>query len=77
MTAQYRVAVSKGEERIDGPDGADVVFTIGLKDLAAAAADPSVAFMRGVLKASGHTGALLDALKSGDAAAALTRLSAG
>ena len=77
MTAQYRVTVAKGDERVEGPDGADVVFTIGVKDLPAAAADPSVAFMRGVLKASGHTGALLDALKHGDAAAALTRLSAG
>jgi len=76
VTAQYRVAISKGEERVDGPDGADVVFTIGAKDLAAAAANPSVAYMRGMLKASGHTGALLDALKSGDAAAALGRLSA-
>lgn len=74
MSAQYRVAVKKGEERIEGPDGADVVFTIALKDAAAAAVDPSVAFMRGMLKASGHTGALLDALKSGDAAAALARL---
>ena len=74
MTAQYRVAIKKGEERIDGPDGADVVFTIGVKDVAAAAADPAVAYMRGVLKASGHTGALLEALKSGDAAAALGRL---
>lgn len=74
MSVQYRVAVKKGEERIEGPDGADVVFTIALKDAAVAAADPSVAFMRGMLKASGHTGALLDALKSGDAAAALARL---
>jgi hypothetical protein len=74
MTAQYRVAIRKGEERVDGPDGADVVFTIGVKDVAAAAANPPVAYMRGVLKASGHTGALLDALKNGDAAAALARL---
>jgi hypothetical protein len=74
MTAQFRVAIRKGEELVDGPDGADVVFTIGVKDLAAAAADPAVAYMRGQLKASGHTGALLDALKSGDAAAALARL---
>lgn len=74
MTAQYRVTISKGNERVDGPDGADVVFTIGIKDLPAAAADPRVAYMRGMLKASGHTGALLEALKSGDAAAALARL---
>lgn len=74
MTAQYRVTIKKGEELVDGPDGADVVFTVPAKELAAAAADPAVAFMRGVLKASGHTGALLDALKSGDAASALGRL---
>ena len=75
MTAQYRVAISKGQERVDGPDGADIMFTIGVKDLPAAAADPVVAYLGGMLKASGHTGALLDALKSGDAAAALARLS--
>ena len=74
MSVQYRVTIAKGDERVEGPDGADVVFTIGVKDVAAAAADPSVAYMRGLLKASGHTGVLLEALKSGDAAATLARL---
>jgi hypothetical protein len=77
MSAQYRVAVSKGNERVEGPDGADVVFTIGVKDVAAAAADPAVAFMRGVLKASGNTGVLLVVLRNGEAASALTGLAAG
>jgi hypothetical protein len=70
------VTVSKGNERVFGDDGADVMFTIGARDLAAAATDPQVAFMRGVLKATGHTGAVLDALASGEAADALQRLAA-
>jgi hypothetical protein len=77
MSAQYRVAVSKGNERVEGPDGADVVFTIGVKDVAAAATDPAVAFMRGVLKASGNTGVLLEVLRNGEAATALAGLAAG
>lgn len=71
LTVQYRVVVAKGDERTEGPDGADVVFTVPLAD---AALDPDVAFMRGRLKAAGHSGVVLEQLRSGAAAAALSRL---
>ncbi len=73
-TVQYRVVVRKGDERIEGPDDADVVITVPLADVSADGFDPNVAYMRGRLKAAGHTGVLLDALKSGEAATALTQL---
>ena len=73
MSVQYRVVVAKKDERVDGPDDADAVVTVPLVD-AAADFDPTVAFLRGVLKASGHTGAVLDVLKSGAAADAIERL---
>ena len=74
MSVQYRVVVAKKDERHDGPDDADVVITVPLVDAAADGFDPTVAYMRGVLKAAGHTGLVLDALKSGAAAEAIGRL---
>lgn len=74
MTVQYRVVVAKRDERVDGPDDADVVVTVPLVDAAADDFDPTVAYMRGVLKASGHTGVVLGVLKSGAAATAIAGL---
>ncbi len=71
---QYRVVVAKKDERVEGPDDADVVVTIGIADVGL---DPTVAFMQGKLKSTGPTGPLLDALSSGDAAAALARIAHG
>lgn len=71
---QYRVVVAKKDERIDGPDEADIVITVPLVDAAAEGFDPAVAFMRGSLKAAGHTGAVLDLLRSGDAAERIAAL---
>ena len=76
MSVQYRVVVGKKDERIDGPDDADVVITVPLVDAAAADFDPAVAYMRGVLKAAGHTGRVLDLLASGEAATAISALAA-
>jgi hypothetical protein len=70
-TVQYRVVVGKKDERIEGPDDAALVVSIAAKDVGL---DPTVAFMSGKLKAVGHTGLLLDVLRSGDAAAAISRL---
>jgi len=67
VSIQYRVAVAKKDERTAGPDDADIVVTVPLVDAAAAGFDPTVAFMRGKLKAAGHTGDILTALKSGEA----------
>jgi hypothetical protein len=74
VSVQYRVVVTKKDERIEGPDDADAVVVVPLVDAAAADFDPTVAYMRGVLKASGRTGAVLDELKSGAAADAIGRL---
>ncbi|HSP28638.1 MAG TPA: hypothetical protein VLN74_08830 [Ilumatobacteraceae bacterium] len=74
MSVQYRVVVAKKDERTDGPDDADVVMTVPLADAVAEGFDPTVAYMRGVLKATGHTGLVLDVLKSGAAADAIGRL---
>ena len=70
-TIQYRVAFGKSDEAVEGPDDATVVVTIAAKD---AVGDPSVAFMRGKLKSTGPTGPLLQALRDGSAAAAISRL---
>jgi hypothetical protein len=74
VSTQYRVVVAKKDERVEGPDDADVVMTVPLGDASADDFDPTVAYMRGVLKASGHTGGILDALESGEAAEAIARL---
>lgn len=70
-TVQYRVALGKKQEAVEGPDDADVMIAVDAKD---ALLDPSVAYMLGRLKAVGHTGALFDVLSSGEAADALRRL---
>ncbi len=74
MSAQYRVVVAKGEKRVEGPDDAALVITVPIVDAAADDFNPTVAFMRGKLKAAGDTGTLLDVLKSGEAATALAGL---
>ncbi|MGA9276734.1 hypothetical protein [Ilumatobacter sp.] len=73
-TVQYRVVVAKKDERIDGPDDADIVVTVPIVDAAADGFDPTVAFMRGKLKAAGHAGEVLELLKSGEAATAIAGL---
>lgn len=74
MSVQYRVVVAKKDERVEGPDDADVVVTAPVAIAAADDFDATVEFMRGKVKATGHTGALLDLLRSGDATAVLSRL---
>jgi hypothetical protein len=71
MSVQYRVAFGKKDEVVEGDDGADVVVTIAAAD---AALEPAVAYMQGKLKATGHTGQLLEVLHNGQAAAAISRL---
>jgi hypothetical protein len=74
VSVQYRVVVAKGDERVDGPDDATVVLTVPIDVVAAHDFEPDVEYMRGRLKAAGHTGELFDVLKSGAAAEALKRL---
>jgi hypothetical protein len=74
VSVQYRVVVAKKDERVDGPDDAEVVVTVPLVDAASEGFDPTVAYMRGVLKASGPSRVILDELRSGAAAASIARL---
>jgi len=74
VSVQYKVVVAKKDERIEGPADADVVFTVPLVDAASAEFDATVAYMRGTLKAAGHTGLVLDALESGAADETIRRL---
>ena len=74
MSVQYRLVVAKKDERVSGPDDADIVVTVPVADASAADFDPTVAFMRGTLKASGHSGRILDLLASGDASASIAEL---
>ncbi len=73
-TVQYRVQISKGNERVIGPDGADLVITVPVKVANDVDFDPTVAFMRGQLKAVGSTGALFEELSSGEAVATIKEL---
>lgn len=73
-TVQYRVVVGKKDERVAGPDDADVVVTVPVADAAADDFDPQVAYMRGKLKATGHTGELIELLTDGSAASAIADL---
>ena len=77
MSTQYRVVVAKKDERVDGPDDADVVFSVPVDVADSDGFDATVEFMRGRLKAVGHTGLLLDELKSGHATTALRALAQG
>jgi hypothetical protein len=74
VSVQYRVVFGKKDERVEGPDDADVVVTAPFDVVSSDDFDATVEFMRGRVKASGHTGRLLDLLKSGDATSSLSRL---
>jgi len=74
VSVQYRVVVAKKDELVEGPDGADIVVTVPVAVATDDDFDASVEFMRGRLKAAGHTGQILDLLKSGNATAAISRL---
>lgn len=73
-SVQYRVVVAKGDERVEGPDDAELVVTVPRADAAAPGFDPVVAFMQGRLKSTGSTGALFALLRDGSVAAAISRL---
>ncbi len=71
MNLQYRVVFAKNDEAVDGADDAAVVVTIAAADAGLA---PTVAFMQGKLKNTGPTGPLLQSLRDGSAATAISRL---
>ena len=73
-SVQYRVVVAKKDERVEGPDDAELVLTVPIAVVQADDFDATIAFMQGRLKTQGPTGPLLDLLRSGAAGAALTSL---
>jgi hypothetical protein len=74
MNVQYRVVVAKKDERIQGPDDAEIVITAPVEIARAPGFDATVEYMRGKVKAAGHAGRVLDLLKSGAATTALATL---
>lgn len=74
MSVQYRLVVAKKDERVDGPDDAEIVISVPSAVAVADGFDASVEYMRGKLKATGHTGQLLELLKSGEVDRAINRL---
>jgi hypothetical protein len=75
-TVQYRLVIGKKEELVEGPDDAELVLTVPADVVRADDFDATVAFMQGRLKSAGPTGPLLDLLRSGQAAAELTKIAA-
>jgi hypothetical protein len=73
-SVQYRLVVGRKDERVEGPDDADLVLTVPLDVVQDDGFDATVAFMQGRLKSAGPTGPLFDLLRSGEAEAALTKL---
>jgi hypothetical protein len=75
---QVRLAGAKKSdpELVDGPDDAAVVITAPAVAALEDGFDPAIAYMQGVLKATGHTGRLFGALAGGEVAAAISRLRA-
>ncbi|MDJ0768438.1 MAG: hypothetical protein QNJ12_06570 [Ilumatobacter sp.] len=73
-SVQYRVVVAKKDERVDGPDDAEVVFNVPLAVAGEDGFDATVEFMRGRVKAAGPSRDVLALLKSGEATAAISRL---
>jgi hypothetical protein len=74
VSVQYRVVVGKKDERYQGPSDAEIVISVPAAVAATDGFDATVEFMRGRLKATGHTGRILELLKSGEASAALSEL---
>jgi hypothetical protein len=70
-TIQYHVVLGKRDEIVRGPAHADLVITVGRDDVGL---DPTVAYMQGRLKATGPTGLLFEALRSGQVASALAEI---
>lgn len=74
MSVRYLVSVARSDQRADGPDDAEVTFTIPLAVVTEPGFDATVEFMRGRLKVSGPTSGVFAALSSGEADATLLRL---
>ena len=65
MSIRCTVEVPRAEDRSEGPEEADAVVTVPLKVATEEGFSATVEYMRGRLKAKGHTGTILDALADG------------
>lgn len=74
MSVQYRLVVAKKDERVDGGDDAEIVVTAPLDVVTSDGFDATIEFMRGKLKATGHSGEILALLRTGAADDAFRRL---
>ena len=74
MSVQYRIVVAKKDERTSGPDDAEITMTVPVAVAREPEFDATVEFMRGRLKAVGHSGDVLALLKSGEPTQALSEL---
>ena len=77
MSIRCVVAVARSDERAEGPEDASVVVTVPLVVASEDGFFATVEYMRGRLKAKGHTGELLDALADGTIDDMVRRLVSG
>lgn len=77
MSIRCVVAVARSDERAEGPEDASVVVTVPLVVASEDGFSSTVEYMRGRLKAKGHTGELLDALADGTIDDMVRRLVSG
>jgi len=77
MSIRCVVAVARSDERAEGPEDARVVVTVPLVVASEDGFSATVEYMRGRLKAKGHTGELLDALADGTIDDMVRRLVSG
>jgi hypothetical protein len=77
MSIRCVVAVARSDERAEGPEDASVVVTVPLVVASEDGFSATVEYMRGRLKAKGHTGELLDALADGTIDDIVRRLVSG
>ena len=77
MSLRCVVAVARSDERAEGPEDASVVVTVPLVVASEDGFSATVEYMRGRLKAKGHTGELLDALADGTIDDMVRRLVSG
>ena len=77
MSIRCVVVVARSDERAEGPEDASVVVTVPLVVASEDGFSATVEYMRGRLKAKGHTGELLNALADGTIDDMVRRLVSG
>jgi hypothetical protein len=71
---RYQVVVTKNDHRVQGPEDAAVSITVPIEVATAEDFDATVEFMRGRLKAVGHTGVLFEVLSTSSATTTIKQL---